>query len=455
MSDQEREFLRGIFLMEAWDTVSTVDEGLPHLMVPAPSREALAPMVVVAHRLKGAAALHGFPETAHLAGLLESVLQSVSDAVLDPDVHGLVSDLLSAIKPMLDGIATTGDENPAVVTAFRLAHPSLYQPGGPAAPPPRRLGDILLREARGFLAAHADVLAYFGPEATEHLEAITRMLAGLEQAAGSGDADLPGLFRAVHTLKGAAYTGGCEPIAQVAHRAEDVLDAVRERRLQWSPAVVDTLYRATDAMKVLLGTADAPGGDPAAVVEDGVQALATMLLVEAPRQSEAVPVGDATLVESPETVVVPDGVESPPSPLAEKPGHHEYAAASVPEATRTARPTIRVNVGRLDTLMNLVGELVIARSRLDRRFRQLERLDALLGVSRGRMGRAVRDFEGKYLNPHIRFTTDGPGVGPRVPGGDGFAPVSELFAALEFDRYDDFNILARTIGELSADLGEI
>jgi hypothetical protein len=35
MSDQELEFLRGIFLMEAWDTVSTVEEGLPSLLVPA------------------------------------------------------------------------------------------------------------------------------------------------------------------------------------------------------------------------------------------------------------------------------------------------------------------------------------------------------------------------------------------------------------------------------------
>ena len=457
MSDQEREFLRGIFLMEAWDTVSTVEEGLPSLLVPAPSREAIAPLVVVAHRLKGAAALHGFPETAHLAGLLESVLESVSDAAVNPDAHGLVADLVGAIKPMLDGIATAGTEDAATVRAFRAAHPSLYESGGPAAPPPRRLGDILLREARGFLAEHADVLAYFGPEATEHLETITRMLAGLEQDADSGDADLPGLFRAVHTLKGAAYTVGCEPIAQVAHRAEDVLDAVREGRLQWSPAVVDTLYRATDAMKALLGTADAPGGDSTTVVEDGVQALATMLLVEAPREYQALPVDEAPPVETRETVVVPDDVESQRPPVAETTGHPEHAATSVPEAPRTARATIRVNVGRLDSLMNLVGELVIARSRLDRRFRQLERLDVLLGVSRGRMGRAVRDFEGKYLNPHIRFTSDDPGAGtrPAAPGGDGFAPVSELFAALEFDRYDDFNILARTIGELSADLGEI
>ena len=263
MSDQEREFLRGIFLMEAWDTVSTVEEGLPSLLVHAPSREAIAPMVVVAHRLKGAAALHDFPETAHLAGLLESVLESACDPALNPDAHGLVADLLGAIKPMLDGIATAGTEDAAAVTAFRAAHPSLYEPGGPAAPPPRRLGDVLLREARSFLAEHADVLAYFGPEAAEHLETITRMLAGLEQGADSGDADLPGMFRAVHTLKGAAYTVGCEPIAQVAHRAEDVLDAVREGRLQWSPAVVDTLYRATDAMKALLGLPTRRAATPA------------------------------------------------------------------------------------------------------------------------------------------------------------------------------------------------
>ncbi|HEY7139515.1 MAG TPA: Hpt domain-containing protein, partial [Methylomirabilota bacterium] len=442
----------GIFLMEAWDTVSTVEEGLPRLRAPAPSREALAPLVVVAHRLKGAAALHGFPETALLAGLLETVLDGAGESDPDADTHGLVGELLAAIKPVLDGIATAGVEDAATLAAFRAAHPALFELGGPAAPPPRRLGDILLREARGFLAEHADVLAYFSPEAAEHLETITRLLVGLEgQGSDPSAADVPGLFRAVHTLKGAAYTVGCEPVAQVAHRAEDVLDAVRERRLPWSPAVVDTLYRAADAMKVLLGTSDAPSGDPAAVVEDAVQALAATLLVEAP------PVDDAPSFEAREIVAAPDDDAGPQLlPAAAEPEHAWPAPSGPPEAERPARPTIRVNVGRLDALMNLVGELVIARSRLDRRFRRLERLDVLLGVSRGRMSRAVRDFEGKYLNPHIRFAADDTaGPRPGVPGGDGFAPVSELFAALEFDRYDDFNILARTIGELSADLGEI
>jgi chemosensory pili system protein ChpA (sensor histidine kinase/response regulator) len=286
------------------------------------------------------------------------------------------------------------------------------------------------------------------------------MLVDLEQrGTDPTEADVPALFRAVHTLKGAAYTVGCEPIGQVAHRAEDVLDAVRERRLPWSAAVMETLFHATDAIKVLLDAPDAPRGEPGMVIDRAVEALAAIPLAPEAMPDEASLVAPPDLVGSEVAVVAPAPTPWPVAPLpappteAPRPPARETPAA--PEPARPARPTIRVNVGRLDSLMNLVGELVIARSRLDRRFRQLERLDVLLGVSRSRMGRAVRDFEGKYLDPRIRFADEEAAARPGPAGGDGFAPVSELFAALEFDRYDDFNILARSIGELSNDLGEI
>jgi chemosensory pili system protein ChpA (sensor histidine kinase/response regulator) len=450
MAEHDQEFLRGIFLMEAWDTVATVEEGLPRLLEPALSSEALLPLVVVAHRLKGAAALHGFPGTAELAGLLETMLERVSERGGGIEAHGLVVDLLAALKPILDGIAAQGVEDAAASEAFRAGHPAAFEPDGSAGSPLRRPGDALLHDARHFLAEHGDVLPYFGPEAAEHLETITRSLLALEQSGPNpGAAELHALFRAVHTLKGAAYTVGCEAVGWVAHRAEDVLSAVREGRLRWSPAVVDTLLRATDAIKVLLGSPDAPVGEPAAVIEDAVQALAAV------PAGDLGPAGGAPLVEV-DGAVVPEAAALEPAapvPAAE----HPVGEASPPsEALRPARTSIRVSVGRLDALMNLVGELVIARSRLERRFRQLERLDDLLTVSRSRMSRTVRDFEGKYLDPHLRFTEDDVAAArPGAPGRDGFAPVSALFAELEFDRYDDFNILARTIGELSADLGEI
>jgi chemosensory pili system protein ChpA (sensor histidine kinase/response regulator) len=448
MTEHDPEFLRSIFLMEAWDTVATVEEGLSRLLEPAPTGVTLAPLVVVAHRLKGAAGLHGFPVTAELAGFLETVLERLPVRGDGVRVHGLVLDLLAALKAVLDGIAATGGEDAAASETFVAAHPGAFGLGEPRGSPSRGPGDTMLREVRDFFAEHADVLAYFGPEATEHLETITRSLLALEQAGPDPDeAELHALFRAVHTLKGAAYTVGCEVVGRMAHRAEDILGAIRERRLRWSPDVMDTLFRATDAMKVLLATSDAPGGDPAAVVEGAVQALATVTL------DDAVPV-EAPLVKV--TRAIPEAARLElvvPGLPVERPVREGGPPL---ETGRPARTSIRVSVGRLDALMNLVGELVIARSRLDRRFRRLERLDDLLTVSRARMSQTVRDFETKYLDPRLRFADDD--VAPPRPdasGRDAFAPVSAVFEELEFDRYDDFNILARTIGELSADLGEI
>jgi chemosensory pili system protein ChpA (sensor histidine kinase/response regulator) len=459
MTDSDWEFLRGIFLMEAWDTVATVEEGLPRLLEPTPRGDALAPLVVVAHRLKGAAALHDLPGTAGLAGLLETALEGAARPGGGIETYRLVVGIVAALKPVLDGIAATGAEDPAMIARFWSEHPGAAAPGGASsAPPPAgtgRPGEALLREARDFFAEHGDVLAYFGPEAAEHLESITRSMGVLERSGPEPDAaEIHALFRAVHTLKGAAYTVGCDVVGRLAHRAEDVLDAVRERRLDWSSAVMDALFRATDAMKVLIGTPDAIVGDPAAVIEGAVQALAAVATDELGTPAEPRP------LEVPDRAVRPAAETGRAAPAVLSPAGSADRVGGPAEVQRPGRASIRVSVGRLDALMNLVGELVIARSRLDRRFRQLERLDDLLTASRGRMSQAVRDFEGKYLDPHLRFAEDESSAvagGGRSGGPDReeFAPVSELFAELEFDRYDDFNILARTIGELSADLGEI
>src|SRR5262249_37498162 len=112
-----------------------------------------------------------------------------------------------------------------------------------------------------------------------------------------------------------------------------------------------------------------------------------------------------------------------------------------------ARPSIRVGLDRLDSLMNVVGGLVSARSRLDQRFAQIERVNELLAFSRSRMSQTVRDFEEKHSYTQL----------PPVMAAPGGAAEGEtdVFAELEFDRYDDFNIFARSIDEISADISEI
>jgi chemosensory pili system protein ChpA (sensor histidine kinase/response regulator) len=112
-------------------------------------------------------------------------------------------------------------------------------------------------------------------------------------------------------------------------------------------------------------------------------------------------------------------------------------------ATGAPSQSIRVKLDRLDSMMNLVGELMIARSRLTRRLTELDRVGEMLLFSRSRLGRAVRDFEGE---PHAPSRPAAGAVGASIP-------VPDLFAELEFDRYDDFDILTRSVGEISADVG--
>src|SRR2546425_12526096 len=66
----EQEFLRSIFLMEAWDTVAALDCAAATLARPEGADE----LFVGTHRLKGAASLHGFPNIAELAAELEEAL---------------------------------------------------------------------------------------------------------------------------------------------------------------------------------------------------------------------------------------------------------------------------------------------------------------------------------------------------------------------------------------------
>ena len=90
-------------------------------------------------------------------------------------------------------------------------------------------------------------LGLFASEAGEHLEALGKELLRFEGAPGPDLLD--SIFRHAHSVKGMAASMGFEPIATVAHRAEDLIDAIRARPGQRvTREAIDLLLRATDAM---------------------------------------------------------------------------------------------------------------------------------------------------------------------------------------------------------------
>jgi chemosensory pili system protein ChpA (sensor histidine kinase/response regulator) len=427
--------LLGIFLMEAWDSVATLEDGLDRLRGPEVAAATVRPLVVVTHRLKGASGLHDFAELSGAAGAAEQLLGRVPEAPLAERtaIADFLRDLVALLKKVLDGIAAGHGEDVEEIRRFRVRHRQLA--GEPTGAPAAGAVPAAAVEPPRSVPESEDILAYFAPEAAEHLETMTRALLALERS-GRDEEELHALFRAVHTLKGAAYTVGCTPVGDLAHQLEDLLVAVRESRQPLTPAVIEVAFVGIDALRGLLGTGA------------GLPADADAAAAQASARIAALTTGER------DAAVEPEPRLAPPAPFvapAREPALDRSATAGERRAA-AAGPFIRVSLDRLDAVMNQVGELVIARSRLDRRLRELDRVGELLQFSRTRMARAVRDFEA--------------GVRPRNPERPDFQatdenriarpdPLSDLFAELEFDRYDDFDILARSVAELSADLGEV
>src|SRR3954465_7254452 len=89
--------------------------------------------------------------------------------------------------------------------------------------------------------------ALFLAESREHLTACNSSLLEWERDPSASE-PVDRLFRAIHTIKGMAATMGYAPVAQLAHSSENLLDALRQGRIQAHPAFLQLLFRAVDTL---------------------------------------------------------------------------------------------------------------------------------------------------------------------------------------------------------------
>src|SRR6185312_8558306 len=124
--------------------------------------------------------------------------------------------------------------------------------------------------------------------------------------------------------------------------------------------------------------------------------------------------------------------------------------------------SVRVALERLDRMMNAVGELVINRTRMIGRLNELEHLAEVLNLSRSRMQDKVAEFQEKHEFSRIHMAGlksqehSMPLNGATYSGFPAsYSHSPSEFSELELDRYDDFNILSRSLTEISADITEV
>ncbi|MEP6891564.1 MAG: chemotaxis protein CheA, partial [Nitrospirota bacterium] len=283
----------------------------------------------------------------------------------------------------------------------------------------------------------AEVLSYFAPEAQEYIESLEAQLLRLEKDPHNSDV-IGQLFRTAHTLKGSAYTVGFQSLGDLVHYVEDFMMAVREGRINILSGHTDVLLRSVDVVRLLMRR------DP------------TSLYALRQRYASAL-----EGLKHLDQVTIAQVVESRPGVhRVDVPVDQEVREQETVETAKTAegktvggkvvedREVIRVSRDRLERLLNLVGELVIGRGRLEQRLHMLEQLSQQVLAYKGRLVESVHSFAEKHT-----FTLPTASSGPPTSSAQGFDGVCD-FGSLEFDKYDDFNILARRIGEVAADISE-
>ncbi len=111
----------------------------------------------------------------------------------------------------------------------------------------------------------------FLTESSELLEQLDSDLVALETAAEGEQADrLNSVFRALHTIKGAASFLGIDPLIRFAHAAEDALNLLRRDRTHFTAEVMDALLQSVDVLRGQLdamGQGEWPPEGPGALIE--------------------------------------------------------------------------------------------------------------------------------------------------------------------------------------------
>ena len=458
-ADFDRDSLVTVFLTEASQGLTTLHDVLQGKKAAAAPPADVEANHRIAHTLRGSASMYGFAGVASLAEVLENVFEHQPEALQAKwqDLIGPLRDLVDTLREQLVAIGTKGSEEPGFADRWKDRFAGLLQwvmrpDDAVAQPQSESFSDDYLNPQ-----LDPEVISYFAPEAQEYLDALESSVLRLEREPDNKDL-IQQLFRTAHTLKGSAYTVGFKAIGDLTHYVEDIMGAIRDGRMRPSHAVAEAIFKSVDVIRLLMKR------DAGAIARTRQEFATIMGQLKAANagvmEAVAVPAMEQAGQHAPHTEA--SRTRSDEAPAAEKverpePAHAQAQSAQAQTAKADETAVIRVSKDRLERLMNLVGELVISRGRLEQRLVMLEQLSQQVLGCRNRMQDTVRTFEERHAftftpSPSLG-TSASAGAGGSPPAISGFPGLADL-GSLEFDKYDDFNILARRIAEVSADVSE-
>jgi two-component system chemotaxis sensor kinase CheA len=225
------------------------------------------------------------------------------------------------------------------------------------------------------------LLGIFREQSLQIVDEMSHDLLALESS-GADDEAMTRLRRGAHTIKGDSACVGLEGVTQITHKIEDAFAEALEGKMVFDRRSVDVMLESLDAVKAAIGGEEV--GD--------VSAETAEALVEALNQLQN---RDAVDRPAPLNHVIK------PAPI--------HSPSATQSGARHRRDYLRVESAKVDTLLNLAGEMVIARSvinqiepELEREFPKNELIGRLTNAS-AQMGKLIAQLQKSVLK--LRMVT--------------------------------------------------
>lgn len=316
-----------------------------------------------------------------------------------------------------------------------------------------------------------DVSHYLGvfiEEAKEHIESLEENLVKLEKEPYNQDL-IQAIFRSFHTIKGSSGSMGFQQMTELAHLLENLLDRVRRGEVSVSSSLIDLLLQGVDFLKRMLEEITKKGQEPdwnmeeifsalqdfrgekekddsgeywltvklasdcsmkgvraylviSRLQDSGIEVVNTVpslsdlegenfgqsfdILVRTALPPEEVVkiVGSVAEIER---VEVKEGEKEEKNQIEEKEEKNTIPPPGEQKITTNLKKTVRVDVERLDSLLNLVGELVIDRTRLEdiiqrlKDYQELVQFREILSDTTTHIGRVTNDLQMEIMKARM------------------------------------------------------
>jgi chemosensory pili system protein ChpA (sensor histidine kinase/response regulator) len=309
------------------------------------------------------------------------------------------------------------------------------------------------KKPESLVSLQDELLEGFYQEAEDHFQDLGGAIGQLEERIssptpmGPDDKELLRLIRrSVHTVKGAAAVVKLKPVALWGHEFENVLDWLYEEADLLTPGHIKTIAEAADMLERFVT-------DPQNIDPERMDRLKEKL-----KQSIGSNPGEVNDNENEPAAVSAEFVEVVLPGESQRDtgaGRDERDALKSPSPPLDPTQTIRIDLAKIGSLVNLGGELTIALSAFDQDMDGLGNLIGEIDRTQSRLKKNARDLELGYEVKAIG-RTDGAAFQAETPdpAREETTALAE-FDLLELDRYSELNLIIRSLSETAADAGTI